>query len=255
MRKRFTIGVLCLGLMVFWANGAAAIVSSTFLGGGYKLKCLLFTSDWLVKNTDVRPATYSVVVNPFGNVLIHFANPGENTGGNASANFGSDVYVTLSSTVTPPLSGKGPTELQMTFGDCDVCTDSTGNYNGQGALWLMLAGSSYDIYNSAVTCDAKSTDLEKIDCVKSYLTFTYEPNTKWRPVSLTLLGFNSVLRAWQDVDKNCTQEEIVYAEYHNCVLDTATGNYNCSQPAPYPLWQLKNGTPNPDPTPSVITCP
>lgn len=221
MRRWLSIVLLGLGLMASWAPNAAATTWILFQGVWIKIGSLEVTSDWFAKNLDVRPATYAVTISPIS-AIVHFANPGGNLGGDASANFGTDVEITLSGTVNPALSGKHDIQDTLIFGDCDDCAAAGVNLPQDGALWLM--------FMNAAGCNSNQGYLEKINCVKDWLKATYEPNTKWRPVSVLVQTFDLFLRGWQDYNKDGSLEETVYAQYFNYTISNDGASYTSTDP-------------------------
>jgi hypothetical protein len=155
------------------------------------------------------------------------------------------VEVTLTGTITPALSGKGKIQDTLIFGDCDNCAPDAVNLPQDGALWLLFTTAT-DASNNLCNdyrvdidrdgdYDVDNDDVElgyyaRIECVKSWLTKTYEPNNQWRPVSFLINSFDAVLRAWQDVDKDGVQEETVYGQYFNFTLSEDGVNYTSTDP-------------------------
>lgn len=231
MRKWLVIGVLVISLVASWAPNGAAVTWIFYQGVWIKVGTLEVTSNWFAKvPLETRPATWAVAVTPL-EAKVSFANPGGNLGGTASVNFlGNQVGTTLESAFYPELLGKKNISDTIIFGDCGDC--SSANLPQDGALWLMFL--------SQTTCAEPQLDnvtqiQTAIQCVKDWLVSRYEPNTQWVANSVLLTKFNLVLRGWEDYDKDCLMEEVVYARYTNFTLGTDGVTYSTSdEPS---IWQ------------------
>jgi hypothetical protein len=199
--------------------------ATNYVSGFFKTSSLVFTSEWLVKNTKVSAVIYENKVCP-NSVTAFFSNPVGQTGGKPSANFANNEVgdVTGTNLVLPELlSGKKTITSEILYGDCDICSDSSGNYTNDGQLWYLFLDAATD---AGYTSSCASNDpLCIIASIKEYLIWAVEPNNEFTVRKLQVNGFDSTLEAYQDLDtpRDGDAETLVaYVEFRNCT-PTGTG--------------------------------
>lgn len=227
-KRPMLVGIVFFGLMVLLQTQAMAGYCSAgtcYTGGGFNVKCITFTSEWLIKNTTNRPTSYAVTICP-DNTLVQFKNPGDGTGGTSSLNFiNTDTnWVAEGSSIAPQFTGKGKITDKINFGDCnDNCADIYGNYNNNGQLWYLWYNEASN--DPAFACGSNPDNaVATINCIKNYLNYiANEPNAKWMPYGVQIYTFDAVLKAWRDYNMDGTQEPVVYVEFPNCTVLGGTG--------------------------------
>jgi len=247
MLKRLSmIGALCIGLMALWGTGANAY-PTRLGGGGWNGGSLIFNSTWVgAGNTEQRATDYEVAVWPC-TLTVLFNNPGGNNGG-VSINFINPGTITGGSTIIPPkgLSGKGKIEDTLTFGDDE-----------NGVLWLLWLPVATEPYSDPVIyCNTYNDELSQIQCIKRYLVYTYSPNKQWEASAISIGNFNALVEAYTDINKDGQiTEEVVHAEYKNCLLDPEPNpdkSYSCNES----IWNWKSNDPSPpEPHTVQLICP
>jgi hypothetical protein len=246
-KKLALIGALCIGLMVL-GGGDANAYPPRLSGWSWTPGSIVFNSTWLgAANFVNNPTDYSVTLIPDlieEPLIVFFRNYGGGTGG-VSVNFNNINLTTEGGNVLDPstLKGNGKINSSIAFDDCPGIDDPMGVCEiGEGKLWLLW----FDEANKeGFACDDTSNnpeELDKINCVKEYLSFMYAPNPGWVPYAISTINkFDAVVEAYTDVNKDGPPlDEVVHGDFYDCELNATGDEYVCGSVS---IWSYKNNDP------------